>query len=141
METKTASKGDIKTIHALLARISKADDKEFKQMLVGQYTNYRETSTTQLRPAEASEMIGDLQRMTGWTKSQILANEKRRLMLHYAHEMLWVLPNGKVDVERVSDWAEKYGYLHKSLNDHTVEELSQLVYQFQKVYQSYLKSV
>lgn len=139
-------KDKIKTIHALLAKIGMANDKDYKRELIQTYTNGREESTTRLSVNEAGLLISDLQALVGMTPEQIQADRKRKRILHHAHEMLWEIddPAGgrpKVDMDRVNAWCIKSGYLHKPLNDYTLAELSKLAWQMQKVYEDFLKAV
>jgi hypothetical protein len=137
---KVATK-QIQVIHALLSKINRANDKEFKKNLVNQYSNWRVDSTTGLYYQEANELITDLQKQVGWSPEEITKNDKRRLMMHYAHEMMWELRDGSVDKNRLDGWCVNYGQYHKPLNDHSLGELSYLIVQFEKVYQSFLKAV
>ena len=55
-----------------------------------------------------------------------------------AYQMKWTFFSEKyrkecVDYKRLDDWMKKYGYLHKSLNDYTEQELPTLVLQFRAV--------
>ena len=54
------NKGQISAIHALLNKMGKSGDKEFKADLVRQFTEGRETSTTKLSWKEAKDMIVSL---------------------------------------------------------------------------------
>jgi hypothetical protein len=137
------SKKDIQIIHALLARLGLVRDADHKRGLIETYSHGRETSTKELYVNEAGELKEDLQKMLSGnnSESRIKANDKRRLMLHYAHEMMWELPGGKVDMARVNGWCVNYGRYHKALMEHSLEELSYLLVQFEKVYRSFLKSI
>jgi hypothetical protein len=142
---KIDKKGIVR-IHALLAKIGMANDKEYKLDLVKQYTGGRETSTTGLHVDEAGRLISDLQKMVGLAPNDIKADQKRKLILHLAHEMMWELPqrNGerpRVDMVRVDNFCVDRGYLHKPLMDYTLGELSKLVWQMQQVHKDFLKAV
>ncbi len=149
--TKTIliDKSGIKRIHTILAQIGLANDKEYKRELIQTYTGGRETSTTGLFADEADALISDLQQAVKktLTPDQIKADQKRKLILHYAHEMMWYKPIKKegdkpeLDMGRIDGWCIEYGYLHKALMEYTTPELSKLVWQFQKVHQDFLQSV
>ena len=135
--------GQIAKIHVLLAQIGMAKDKEYKRNLVQQYSLGRAESTTKLTWKEACDMIADLERSSGSQKTpdELRADRKRKLILHYAHQMGWELEGKKIDMQRVNDWCVKYGYLHKELNDYTLAELSKLVWQVETAYKYYLKGI
>jgi hypothetical protein len=143
----------IRVIHALLAKIGRANDKDYKLELVQTYSNGRETSTTKLYMNEAGRMIIDLKKLTGstsaagkmaakprMTEEQEQADRKRKKLISIAHSMHWTI-DGKADVDRISGWCEKHGQYHKPLMEHTVVELSHIIVQFDKVYKSFLKSI
>jgi hypothetical protein len=143
------NRGQIAKIHVLLAQIGLAGDKECKAGFVRQYTDERETSTTKLTWKEAQDMITGLSKLA---EKQIIAripisdtdkqaDRKRKLILHYAHQMGWENDDMKVDVERVNNWCIKYGQFHKALNNHDVTELSHLIVQFEHVYKDFLKAM
>ena len=134
-------KAQIRTIHTILARMARANDKAFKTELVQEYTNKRETSTTGLTYNEAAALIEDLNRLAQQTPDQIKANAKRRRILSYAHMMGWETTDKAVDMARVNGWCVEYGYLHKPLNDYSLTELSKLVWQMEMVYKSYLNAI
>ncbi len=149
----------IQRIHAILAKIGLANDKEYKRGMVQEYSDGRETSTTGLFADEADRMIEDLNTTVTrqLTPDQIKGDQKRKLILHWAHEMMWELPTTppsapllktggesarpRVDMERVNAWCVKSGYLHKPLMEYTTAELSKLVWQFEQVHSDFLKSV
>jgi len=138
---KAVTNQQISTIHAILAKMGKVNDKEFKANLVKQYTSERGTSTKDLHYEEADAMITDLNGMQGGAKPQALINKKRRLLLYYAHQMSWYKEGRKLDMQRIDDWCEKSGYLHKKLNDYSLAELSKLIFQFEQVYIHHLNSI
>lgn len=103
----------IRVIHALLAKMGRANDKEYKRELVQTYTDGRGTSTTELYMNEAGRMIIDLKALTGagtssgkpafrpkMTPEQEPADRKRKKLLSMAHSMYWT-KDGKADVDRV----------------------------------------
>lgn len=46
----------------------------------------------------------------------------------------------KADMPRIYSWVIKFGHLHKSMNDHTADELPSLVTQAEAVYKSYIST-
>jgi hypothetical protein len=72
------------------------------------------------------------------------ANTMRKKIIALAHQMGWskIHPgsgNKIADMQRIDEWCNKYGYLHKRLNQYTIEELPKLVTQYQNLYNSFLK--
>ena len=134
---------EIIRVHGLLAQLGLVKDTEYKANLIKQYTGGRETSTKGLLINEYGELIQDLQGLVNNKRKpgDLQAARKRKLLLHYAHMMQWELATGKVDMQRVNDWCVKYGQYHKALNEHNTSELSHLLVQFEKAFQSFLKSV
>jgi hypothetical protein len=146
------NRGQLAKIHILLAQMNLDKDKEYKADLVQQYTQNRETSTAKLTWKEAQDMIADLTRAAGpnpptssggktLTADDLKADAKRKRILHYAHLMGHELRDGKVDMEWVNGWCQKYGYLHKELNAYLLPELSKLVWQMEETYKHFLKSI
>jgi hypothetical protein len=134
----------IQQVHALLAKLGLVNDKDYKREMVQQYSGGRETSTTGLFVDEAGALISDLQAVVDnkLTPDQAKADRKRKLIIHWAHEMLWYTAGSKkVDMKRLDDWCVKSGYLHKPLMEHTCGELSKLVWQFEQVHQDFLQAV
>jgi len=137
------SKKDIQVIHALLANLGLVSDKEYKRSQVEVYSNGRETSTAKLYAHEAAQFKADLQEAVNkrLSTAQVKANDKRRRIIAMAHEMLWELPDGCVDMERVNGWCVARGHMHKPLNDYTLTELSKLIWQFEQVRVSLLNGI
>lgn len=133
----------MKRLHAELNKLPlRGDDlKEYKAELVRQYTNGRETSTTMLYATEADKMIRDLQRIAPPNPEALIADKKRKLIIHYARQMGWETEDGKADMERIDAWARNYGHGHKGLNEYTLTELSRLVWQMERVYKQFLAKV
>jgi len=83
-------------------------------------------------------LINDLRQKTSYNQE---SDTMRKKIISLFRKMSYTLPDGKVDMCAVEVWTEKYGYLHKPLNNYTYAELPKLVTQAQAVYQSFLKSV
>lgn len=128
-------------IHTLLSELGLRDDKAYKKELVQQYTNNRESSTKEMTIEEAQHLIADLQKLAKNNPDDIKANQKRRQILRYAHEMRWEHEDGSVDMGRVNGWCIAKGKYHKELNKHTLNELSGLIWQFEQVYKSFLSTL
>lgn len=129
-----ASNEQKQKIHLQLNLMKLGTDKEYKQRLVQQYSNGRETSTTELTYEEAEALLNDLRRLTDSD------DKMRKKIIHWARRMGWE-KNGKADMKRINTWCIASGYLHKELNLYTHKELPELVSQFELVFKSYLKTV
>ena len=116
-----------------------ADDKE---TMVSGFTDGRETSSKYMYFDEAKAMISHLQELQGQQTIKPGTKPMIGKMLGYARDMGWVNVNadGKMvaDFKRMDEWAIKYGYLHKKINDYEYEQLPKLVSQFELVYKSFL---
>lgn len=140
---KAVSTEQIKKIHTLMNQYAKqrgfAVEKEEKEAFVLECPNGRSTSAKPLYYAEASVMLDSLQKMLHSTGEYQQADRKRKRILYYAHQMNWTKMD-KVDIERVNNWCVKYGYLHKPLMQHSANELTALVRQFDKMYRAFLET-
>lgn len=66
----------------------------------------------------------------------------RGKILSMAHEMQWYKPGTKkLNYDRINEWCEKFGYLHKRLDRYTYSELPKLVTQFEAVHKDFLKKI
>lgn len=147
-------------IHSLL---NQTGEMAWKQEWVGECTNHRAYSLKEVTPEEASAMISALEGVlkglrAGYNPQSKIApimetpGEKiqklRRKVLYYCHQMQWyrrdeptgtiTVINGKpqLDFDRINNYCLKYSSAHKTLNDHTIEELEGkggLVFQFYRM--------
>ena len=114
-----------------------ADDKE---VMVAGFSGGRECSSKFLTSDEANAMIRHLQQLLGNKDDK--ANNMRRKMISYAHQLHWHLPGTqKPDMPRLNAWCKQYGYLHKPLNEYTYKELPKLVSQFKAVFADILNKL
>lgn len=128
-------------LHALVAKLG--IDPELKSELVTRFTNGREQSSAQMEVMECQRLINHLnslgksqQQLKGVDKGYDPANRMRRKVLSICHEIGWELPNGEIDWLRLNEYLNKYGYLHKPLNDYAYAELPTLVTQFENLLKS-----
>lgn len=124
-----------KQIHVLLSKLQIPSD--IKKDIVHEVTQGRVISTKDLTYQEADAMIKFLQR---FTRGRILVHSKaddaqkmRRKILSICHDIGWEDDKGAVDKTRLENWLLKYGYMHKTLMDYTLEELPALLTQFEKI--------
>lgn len=132
----TINKKQIVIIKTLLRKVG-ADSAD----MATAYSNGRTDHVSELYLPEASELIKFLLNHSG---NQITPAEKmRRKILSMAHHMGWQKPgiSAVVDIARINAWCQKFGYLHKPLNNYKTNELPQLISQFERVYKSFLKGL
>jgi hypothetical protein len=131
---------EVKTLHLLLNRLNMMSVED-KEAFAWQYSNGRTYRTSELTLTEYKQLIKDLQALFS---KQDTSNTMRRKMISHAHEMSWTVGvDGKIkaDMKRLNNWCVKFGYLHKPLNEYTMQELPTLLTQFDRVYSDYLKKV
>lgn len=116
-----------------------------KKALVHEFTNKRTTSSREMLMVEAQNLIHHLEGALGLrdnapTPEQEEASDKmRRKMISLCHEMRWyVAGTDRVDMARLNGWCQARGFGKKLLNQYTHDELTKLLYQFRKVYATYL---
>lgn len=106
-------------------------DKEMKEDLVYQFTNGRETSSAKMDIRECQALINHLGSLNKENSDK--GDKMRKKILSIVHELGWETPTGKIDWKRLNDYLNKYGYLHKHLNDYQYHELPKLVTQFENL--------
>ncbi len=115
------------------------------------YSDGRTEHISQLFGSEATELIKQLLNGAG-KKVDNPAERMKRKIISMAHEMRWELPFSRpssgtlpksnvIDMSRVDGWCIKYGHGHKPLDQYTEAELPQLVTQFKRAYQDFLKGI
>ena len=119
--------------------------KDDKATMVNGFSAGRCISSKELYFNEAIALVSHLQDLQG---TQIKSPGIIRMIgkiCGYAREMGWSKknPEGKVvaDMNRLNEWAIKYGYLHKKINAYHYDEFPILVTQFEKVYKTYLNKL
>lgn len=132
-------------LHALFTNLN--IDAEMKAELVLQFTNNRTERSSKMLIDECQALINHLSSINAQANGKAAAkenelenspeNRQRRKILSICHEMGWK-KNGELDWERIENFLEKFGYLHKKkLNDYKPEELPKLVTQFEQLLKSY----
>ncbi|MAX23412.1 MAG: hypothetical protein CMJ19_02815 [Phycisphaeraceae bacterium] len=77
---------------------------------------------------EANQQIKEYRKALNWEDDP---TEKMRLkIISMARTIGWEAAQ-RADMDRINNWCEKYGQYKKPLNDHTYNELTNLVSQFQ----------
>ena len=128
-----------KQLHALIGELK--IDAETKEELVHQFTNKRETQSSKMLVNECQALINHLKVMrgskpksasTGSATETTPENKMRRKILSICREMGGDWHNGlQYNWIKINAWLDKYGYLHKPLNDYKEKELPKLITQFE----------
>lgn len=120
-----------------------AHDKANKHLLVASVSNGRTESLKDITPAETQALIKHLEKSAKPKKDP--SDVMRKKIISIAWQMNWTKKNksGKLgaDISRINNWCNKFGYLHKDLNDYKYKELPKLLTQFQSMYKDYLKHI
>lgn len=120
-------------------------NKDDKATMVNGFSGGRCTSSKDLYFNEAIELVSHLQQLQGTQPKGPGTIRMIGKICGYAREMQWSKKNveGKIvaDMNRLNEWAIKYGHLHKKINAYHYDELPILVTQFEKVYKDYLNKL
>lgn len=129
----------IRDIHAKLRMLG--IDKDAKAEIVSQVTNGRSESCSDLTMSEATEMQQHLNRLIGQQfKVNAELDKKRKKVLSAFHEMDYRIPGtDKLDMIRVNETIFKYGFAKKHLNQYSLDELSKLIIQVNRMKSHYIK--
>lgn len=136
-----------KRLHGLLNELKLEADElaDFKKQKALHYSNGRTDSTSKLLVHECQALINELGvvrptvRKEREKAAQELdpSNKMRRKILSICREMGNEWFNGSYNWPKINAWLEKFGYLHKGLNDYTEAELPKLVTQFESLLKSH----
>ncbi len=132
-----------KRLHQLLTTTGLTED---KASLVGAYSNGRTTSSSELLVGEADQLIAHLEAIaaeqTKYQAPRVIeddpADRMRKKIIAKAHEMRWEVAGSRADMARINAWCREKSFGKKPLNAYTLDELPQLVSQFDLVYKKYL---
>lgn len=105
---------------------------------VWEFSKGRTESSKELHDAEVDAIINAIEKHF---KTQDSADLMRKKVIALAHQMRWELPGGKIDMKRVNNFCETYGYLKKPLNKYSVKELPLLVSQFEKAHEHFINNI
>ncbi|MOA20004.1 hypothetical protein D3C78_1404200 [compost metagenome] len=135
----------LKRLHLLLNATGKLGR---KHAYVYDFSGGRTESSREMFPSEAKKLIDHLELMdraeNGVNEEKDKADRQRKKIIAIARKMGWEIgtyPDRKADMIRINKWCQEKGFGKKTLNSYSLKELPKLVYQFDQVYQSYLKSL
>ncbi|SMO48311.1 hypothetical protein [Solitalea koreensis] len=135
----------LRRLHQLLNATGKLGR---KHAFVYDFSNGRTESSSELLYNEATNLIRHLELMQtaeqGNNPDLAKADKMRKKIIAMARKMGWETgapAERKADMHRINRWCEEKGYGKKNLNSYTLTELPKLVYQFEKVYESFIKSI
>lgn len=148
MSTK-ASKEQIIAVNAILAKSGQMDN---KPNIIANATNGRTTHSSALTFQEAKALIAALTNAKPYGKTLRKPSKKMvGKLVAMAHEIGWIKQNvnvgknglqNKKDYSILHDWIEKYGYLHKPLDQYSYNEFPKLVAQLEMgAYKHYLSKL
>lgn len=134
---KDITPGQIKIIRTIISE-RKLD--HMKDDLILSASEGRTSSTKELYYAEANALIKSLNKDNKQTEDN--GYKMRGKIFSMAHEMQWYLPGTrKLNYDRINEWCEKFGYLHKRLDRYSYSELPKLISQFEKVHKDFLNKI
>ena len=113
--------------------------KEKKERIVLHHSKDRTTHISDLTQDEYTGVIAYLEMFED--QQYKAESTMRKKIIAMAHQINWQDSEGIIDMKRLNEWCETYSSLKKPLNDYKYKELPQLVTQFEKVYNHFLKSV
>jgi hypothetical protein len=135
---KTVEKWQIISIHKLLATAKLMEQKD--NIIAGFVQGRTIESTKALYYNEANEIINFLRAKVNQPVKFDPRDKMRKKVISCCMECGWQ-KNGKADMPKVYTWVLKYGYMHKPLNDYTLEELPLLVTQAEEMKRTFINSL
>jgi len=103
-----------------------------------EYSNGRTESTKELHLQEVDKIINKIEEHF---KTADKADVMRKKIIALAHQMRWELAGGKVDIKRVDNFCNTYGYLKKPFNSYILKELPLLITQFEKAKDHFISNL
>ncbi len=132
-----------KRLHSLL---NKTNLTPLKPDLVCSFTDDRTTHSSEMNDEEATELCNYLQdelnKGTGENEG-VRMNRMRRSVISMAYEMGWASAGDwKTALDKINLFSiGKHGKFKKALQDHSYQELVQVVTQFRQLYKKHLKAI
>jgi len=114
-----------------------------REDLILQFTDNAKTSLKSLTSHEYREFLIFLNQMVnkGATYNYNKENRQRKKIISMFHKMGYKLPNGQIDMVHLNEWCNSHGHLHQPLMCYKGADLTKLVTQAEKYYESFIKSV
>ena len=114
-----------------------------REDLIYQFTEGKKSGLRELNATEYKEFIDWLNRSFISERSQedwtVRPGQYQRRKIIALLCKIGFIKNGRADMARIYTWVYKYGYLHKSLNEYTQNELPRLVSQTEAFYKSHIE--
>lgn len=147
-ELTDKNRNDYYALFSMIKKIRSVGIPVDREDLVYEYTGGRTKSLRELTPAEYEGLIKWLSRQidahnSNWQNSP--ENQMRRKIIALFYKMGYRVTTigyqhpSKADMTAIKVWVMKYGYLHKDLNEYTVEELPKLVTQVEEIYRKHME--
>lgn len=138
---------NFKTYFAIEKKIKAQGFDIEREDIISQFTEGKKSGLSTLTPTEYRELIKWMngrfpseKTVKTPTPAQAKINLQRRKIISIFRQMGYE-QNGKADMARIYKWVEDYGYLKKPLNKYQLNEIPRLVYQAEKVLESFVKSI
>lgn len=107
--------------------------------LVSDATRGRTSSLRELSPQELRALEQRIRELIDPAEASM--QKQRRKIIAILASRGCTTPQGAPDMAHIHAWVERYGYLHKPMNDYTNKELPRLVTQAEAIVASDLKAV
>lgn len=120
-----------KRLFALLNQ--KRIDADTRKGLVAQFTDGRTESSAKMLVAECEALINSL--------AHDPAMDRMRKKIIALFRKMGYEKKGKADMFRINIWCKDYGHANKYLNAYTNDELTMLVTQAQKTYNTFINTL
>jgi hypothetical protein len=141
-----ATSQQIRQFRAILAKLKIMD---MKDDIVLDASDGRTEHASELSQDELQQLIETLNEKSFTEETELKlrrdykANNMRKRIFSICHQIGWIKWSDDknkmiVDIDKLTEWLKKYGYLHKNLNDYKYNELPKLINQFENVFKNYL---
>lgn len=127
---------------AIEKKLSRLGVTQERSEWIDQFTDGTKNSLTELTEAEYRDFLHFLNEVVNsQSKSADKAVKQRRKIIALFCQMGYVNAEAKPDMDRINEWTEKYGHLHKKLNYYTGSDLNKLVTQSQECYSTFIRDI
>lgn len=135
-----------KTFFAIHKKMQAQGDTRNRSEVIEDFTSGKKSSLKELTHWELKELTLAMSRMvtathpTGVESEYQKCNVMRRKLIAILTKVGYTKDN-KADMERINNWCQTHGYLHKPLNDYKYNELPKLIAQAESMYAKFLKRI